>query len=329
MLKQGIEIIVMTHDRQVEVLRAVESILRIDFGIPTFVTVSDNPTSEKFKVSGLPNEVKHVVRKPCLTANEHAKLIWSEFEYEWTLLTHDDDELLPALGDVFRQYSKNPEVSVITGLSEIINSKGESTREIGYENRLKAADLFGKLSEPRFDLAEHLFDLGSLFPASAIIMRGDHGIDFSNWNHDFELAGDLAHSIYASKTGGVAFEGRKPVMKYHLHGGNSVLTSGAAGGLMADFTVTRLQFLIENPEWATAARKLRITKGALAGRVLAKAFHLDKRYKNIVKYVRNANKATRNRAAYKVSYMPIPLGPLKPVVRFLMWRRLGVRRFKL
>jgi hypothetical protein len=328
-LKPGIEIVIMAHDRQVETLRAVDAIKKIDFGVPTYITVSDNPTSKELIVTGLPADIKHVIRDPCMTANEHAKTIWGEFESEWTLLTHDDDELLPALGRIFIQFSGNPDVSVITGLSEIINKDGNTIQEIGYESRLASAGLFQKLSEPRFDLAEHLFDLGSLFPASAIIIRGNHGIDFANWNVDFELAGDLAHSMYAALEGAVVFEGREPVMKYHLHGGNSVLTSGAAGGLMADFTVTRLQFLMDNPEWATAARKLKITKGALIGRILANAFHLDKRYRNIAKYVHQANKATGNAAAFSICLIPLPLGVLKPLVRFLMWRRLGVRRVRL
>jgi hypothetical protein len=328
-LKPGIQIVIMAHDRQMETLRAVKALEGIDFGLPTFITVSDNASSSDSIVKGLPSDVNHIVRSPCLTANEHAKKIWSEFNCEWTLLTHDDDELLPALGDLFREFSANENVSVITGLSEIINKDGDSVREYGYENRLRAADLWGKLSEERRDLAGKLFDLGSLFPASAIIMRGNHGIDFANWNNDFELAGDLAHSMYAAQEGGVAFEGRKPVMKYHLHGGNSVLTSGAAGGLMADFSVTRLQFLIDNNDWCSQDRKIRVTKGALLGRLLAKSFHLDSRYKNVKKYVKEANKVTQNRAAYRICIVPLPLGILKPLVRYLMWRRLGVRRFKL
>ena len=328
-LKPGLEIVVMAHDRQAEVLRAVRALKEIDFGVPTYITVSDNPSSKEFILTGLPNDVKHVIRNPCMTANEHARTIWGEFECEWTLLTHDDDELLPALGQVFRQFSRNPGVSLITGLSEIINSQGETIRDAGYESRLIAADLFQKLSEDRLDLAQRLFDLGSLFPASAIIMRGDHKIDFANWNTDFELAGDLAHSMYAAQQGAVVFEGREPVMKYHIHGGNSVLTSGAAGGLMADFAVTRLHFLIENPDWVTQTRKISLTKSAIIGRVLAKAFHLEKRYSNVAKYVREANRITNNAAAYPICLIPIPLGLFKPLVRFLMWRRLGVSRIKL
>lgn len=328
-LKPGLEIVVMAHDRQMETLRAVKALKGIDFGMETYITVSDNPSSKDSIVMNLPGDVKHLIRAHPLTANEHLKVIWSEFQCEWILLTHDDDELLPALGNLFREHSSDPDVSVITGLSEIVNHDGESIRDAGYENRLRAADLFGKKSEKRLDLAQHLFDLGSLFPASAIIMRGGHHIDFANWNTDFELAGDLAHSIYAAQQGAVTFEGREPVMKYHIHGGNSVFTSGAAGGLMADFTVTRLNFLIENPEWANASRKMRLTKSAIVGRILAKAFHLNQRYQNVSRYLSKANKVTQNGAAFRIALIPIPLLFLKPLVRFLMWRRLGVRRIKL
>ena len=73
--KKGIEIVVMSHDRQVETLRAVAAIKKIDFGVPTTIVVSDNPSTERNIVQGLPADVKHIVRSPCVSSNEHLSLI--------------------------------------------------------------------------------------------------------------------------------------------------------------------------------------------------------------------------------------------------------------
>ena len=324
----GIEVVIMAHDRPVETLRAVRAIQKIDFGIPCRIVVSDNPTSPESQVIGLPVDVVHILRSPCVSANEHLSLVWKDFSYEWTLLTHDDDELLPSLGDFFKESHHKPGVTVITGMSRIISPEGSEIRDKGYESRLQQAGLIGRKSQSKNELHNHLFDLGSLFPASAIIIKNG-STDFSNWNNDYALAGDLAHSLKASLSGGVCFQGEMPIMNYYLHGGNSVYTSGAAGGLLADFCITRFDFLLQHPEWANDKRKKQLSKSALAARILAKSFHLSTRYKNVKKYGQRANNFTEGKSVFSIALLPMPVGPFKPLVRFLMWRRIGVRRVKL
>jgi hypothetical protein len=318
----------MSHDRQIETLRAVTAIKKIDFGTPTKIVVSDNPSTEENIVQGLPADVEHIVRFPCVSSNEHLSLIWKDFSYEWTLLTHDDDELLPALGDYFRENSHKPEVTLITGLSRIISPEGSEIRDSGYESRLIAADLYNQDSQTTNTLHNYLFDLGSLFPASAMIIKNGT-VDFSVWNNDYALAGDIAHSLKASLSGTTCFQGKTPIMNYYLHGGNSVYTSGAAGGLMSDFCITRFDFLIQHPNWASPKRKIQLSKASLAARILAKSFHLTSRYENVKEYSKRANKTTGGRAVFRIAMIPLYLGPLQPLVRYLMWRRLGVRRVKL
>ena len=326
--EHGLEIVVMAHDRQEETLRAVRALKAIDFGIPTRIVVSDNASNVDNVVVGLPPDVDHIIRTPCVSPNEHLMLIWKEFTFEWTLVTHDDDEMLPAFGEFFRQNREKSEVTVITGLSRIISQDGLEISDQGYENRLKKAGLFGNITQSTAELHNYLFDFGSLFPASAIIIRNG-AIDFSTWNNNYALAADVAHSMKASLSGHVCFQGETPIMNYYLHGNNSVYSSSAAGGLMADFCITRFDFLTRYPEWASRERMKRLTKATLVARILAKSFHLDERYFNVAKYAREANRKSNNQAVNPIALIPLPLGILKPIVRFLMWRRLGVRRITL
>jgi hypothetical protein len=149
----------------------------------------------------------------------------------------------------------------------------------------------------------------------------------STINPDFDLAGDLAHSMALAKNAKVIFDGSSYVMNYHIHGANSVFTSRAAGGLMADFTIVRLSEAVRNGLEITTDRKKMLVKAIIVSRILAKAFHLNERYSNINLYTKKFNQAFPQNKINSFILLPIPLGPLKILVRRLMWKRLGVNRW--
>jgi hypothetical protein len=324
--KEGISIVIMAHERQEETIRAVESILTVDFGCPTEIVVSDNPSTPENIIKDLPPQVVHKVRNPSGDSLWHATQIFNEIDHEWTLLTHDDDEILPHLGKVFRDYNKDPEIMVITGMSRIIVNDVE-TEDQGYLKRLAKAELLGSRPSTRNDLFESLFDIGPLFPASAMIVRTNFLRTRAPLNPDYDLAGDLAHSMSIANNSKVVFEGSSYVMNYHIHGGNSVFTPRAAGGLMADFTIVRLSEAVRNNLEITKNRKRMLIKAIIVSRILAKAFHLGERYSNVYLYAQKFNKKFPEQKISFIYLLPVPLGPLKIVVRRLMWKRLGVKRW--
>jgi len=324
--KLGISVIIMAHERQEETLRAVDALLRVDFGCETEIVVSDNPSVPEKQIKNLPPQVLHRVRNPSGDATWHANQILQELCYEWTLLTHDDDEILPRLGELFRKYSTDSEAVVITGKSRIIVNGVETTDE-GYSTRLKRAQLDGSSPVARTDLFESLFDIGPLFPASAIIVRTEHLRKLLMFNPDFALASDLDLSMVLANNAKVIFDGGTYVMNYHIHGGNSVFSTQAAGGLMADFTIVRLSKAVSNDLIITKARQKMLIKAVLVSRVLAKAFHLDDRYSNVRSYAIEFNKKFPESKIAIFYLLPIPLGPLKPIARRLMWKRLGVDKW--
>ena len=325
-LKPGLSVVIMAHERQAETLRAVDAILKVDFGCDTQIVVSDNPGTPDKAIKDLPEGVIHKVRNPSGTSTWHANQIFKELDHEWTLLTHDDDEMLPHLGNLFRSYSNDSRIMVITGKSKIIVN-GRETEDAGYQNRLDRAGLLEENPSVRNDLFEALFDIGSLFPASAIIVRTEHLLKHSAINPDYDLAGDLAHSMALALNANVVFDGSNFVMNYHIHGGNSVFSVNAAGGLMSDFTIVRLGESVKNNVKITPARLKMLCKAILVSRILSKAFHLDSRYKNVKKYAAAFNSHYEDHKISWVWLIPIPLGPLKLVVRRLMWKRLGVNRW--
>jgi hypothetical protein len=324
--KSGISVVIMAHERQEETLRAVNAILKVDFGCATEIIVSDNPSRPEKTIKNLPSQVLHKVRNPPGDSLWHATQILQEVDHEWTLLTHDDDEILPHLGELFKKYSKDPDAVMITGKSCIIVN-GIETVDLGYITRLKRARLDGSSPVSRLDLFESLFDIGPLFPASAMIVRSEHLRKHKSINQDYDLAGDLAQSMALANNAKVIFDGSKHVMNYHIHGGNSVFSNRAAGGLMADFTIVRLSEAVSNNLIISKARHMMLIKAVLVSRILAKAFHLTERYDNVRLYAIKFNKQFPERRIRFFYLLPIPLGPLKPIARRLMWKRLGVDRW--
>jgi hypothetical protein len=316
----------MAHDRQDETIRAVKAIQKIDFGCETELVVSDNPSSPEKTIVGLPASVIHKVRNPAGESQWHAAQIMGELDHEWTLLTHDDDEILPRMGDLFRQFSNNLDITMITGKSRILVN-GVETEDAGYISRLSASSLLNESPVTRSDLFFQLFDIGPLFPASAMIVRTQRLKESADFNADFALAGDLAHSMAVSKNASVVFDGSDYVMNYHIHGGNSVFSVGAAGGLMSDFTIVRMAEAVKNNLEINKKRITILNKGVLVSRILSKAFHLDDRYKKVKTYAESFNSYFPESKISAISLIPIPLGPLKIVVRRLMWKRLGVDRW--
>ena len=324
--KPGISIVIMAHERQEETIRAVDALLKVNFGCDTEIVVSDNPSSPEKQIRNLPPQVFHKVRNPPGDATWHANQIIQELSHEWTLLTHDDDEILPRLGELFREYSKDPETVVITGKSRIIVN-GLETIDHGYSSRLKKANLDEPVPVSRTNLFDSLFDIGPLFPASALIVRTRHLRKLSRFNPDFALASDLDLSMVLANNAKVIFDGGTDVMNYHIHGGNSVFSIQAAGGLMADFTIVRLSKAVSNNLKITKQRKKMLVKAILVSRVLAKAFHLNDRYTKVRLYAIEFNEKFPESKIKSFYLLPLPLGPLKPIARRLMWKRLGVDKW--
>jgi hypothetical protein len=96
---------------------------------------------------------------------------------------------------------------------------------------------------------------------------------------------------------------------------------------MADFTILRLSEAVRNNLEITSDRKKMLNKAILVSRILAKAFHLDARYRNVLVYSKEFNRTFPEYKLNFILFAPLPLGPLKILVRRLMWKRLGVNRW--
>lgn len=326
LLKPGISIIIMAHERQDKTLRAVEAVQKLDFGCKTQIIVSDNPTLPENTIKNLPDSVVHRIRNPSGGSLWHANQILEELDHEWTLITHDDDEMLPQLGNLFRAHSTNPQVMMITGKSRIVVN-GIVSEDVGYLHRLTKAGLLGDSPTLRNDLFDALFDIGPLFPASAMVVRTEHLLQNRAINLDYDLAGDLAHSMALARNADVIFDGGEYVMNYHIHGGNSVFSVNAAGGLMSDFSIVRLSEAVKNNIDINTVRRKMLSRSIFVSRILSKAFHLDSRYENVKSYTLGFNKHYKTEKISWYWLLPIPLGPLKVIVRRLMWKRIGVDRW--
>lgn len=313
----------MAHNRPHLALRAVNALKQINFGMETRITLSDNPSSDRLCVRDVPAGIEYIRHSPMLDVQEHAVWVWKHFDGEWSLLTHDDDEMHMSLGDHFRKFSKDPEISMITGKSRIV--KNESPIEdYGYLQRLESAGLLGVSGVVRDDLQRYLFDLGSLFPASAMIVRTNSYNFHNSWNPDFGLAGDLAHSLFLATNKKVAFEGKYDVMTYHLHDSNSVVSKEALGGLMTDLTVTRLWFMKQHPYLIDKSSLRLVARGAIISKILASAFGLDEKILVLQKYVMDVLRKKKFSFLLVFALLPIRAYFLKNLVRKVVYRRTGL-----
>ena len=236
-----LHIVIMARERQAEVLRAISAIRKVDFGMKTRITVSDNASSPEKALKNLPQDIDHVIRIPSGDTFWHFNKIISEFDSDWALITHDDDELLPEFGAFFRKHSSNKNVNVISGRSRILNTEGLEIFSKDYEARLESAGLVSNETKLVEDFPELLFRYGSLFPASAIAVRTDTLRSMPIMTTETGLAYDLAYSFRISSQTGVFYEGSKPIMNYYIHGGNSVFSSEAFSGLHFDLLIARLE----------------------------------------------------------------------------------------
>lgn len=244
----GIDVFIASRDRPVETLRAIQAIRQINFGVKTRIIVSDNASSQLTVLTDLPPDVIHLVRNPS-DAGHHFNLILSEFSSTWVLVTHDDDILLPALGDVFRKAVQDPDIDVVSGRSELVDKDGHVFIDTSYEQRLSRAGLVTDaecILLHNFD--ELLFDYGTLFPASAIIFRASNFPAGLSINLDTNYAGDFELSFLLAQNSAVLFSGSTPVMRYNLHGGNSVFNSELPFILPSEGLICRLSFALRNPQ---------------------------------------------------------------------------------
>ncbi len=320
---KGLEIIVMSRERPQELQRALDALEVVDFGTTTYIRVSENPPTTVSSIKHIPEKYEHTLRKPGGNSIWHLNEILGELKYEWTLITHDDDEILPKLGEVFREHSSNSKVSLITGLSRILDMSGKEIRNARYEQRLTKAGLDDYSGKVRFDLAALLFDLGSLFPASAMIIRSAVLSKVYPIPKEIDLAQDLSISMSVTESNGVIFEGMTPIMNYHLHDSNSVYSDSALGGLKADLTVTRLNHLVRYPSMLNRVRRRKLTRDILISKILATSFSMKDKQANLRIFSEEARQACGREISYWPARVPLFIGPIKRVVRWLV--RIRVR----
>jgi hypothetical protein len=280
----GIDIYIASRDRPFETNRAIQALKAVDFGVKTRIIVSDNASSPSSVLTDLPEGVIHLVRQPC-GAQEHFNLVIGELNCEWFLFTHDDDEMLPALGKLFRESILIPEVNVISGRSQITNKDGVAIIDHIYEDRLEKAGMLTQESKSIYNFLELLFDYGTLFPASAIILKSALISHKFALNPDTHYAGDLEYSLEVARHSVVRYQGIEPVMKYHLHGGNSVFDSNLPFVMPSQTLICRIQEMIKNPDLINELRISRLKNDYRRAALLAFEAGETKQLEILMKYV--------------------------------------------
>lgn len=287
----------MSHERPEFLKRALVALGKIDFGQTPKITISDNPSEPSKKISKDIVEGFNYILREGLGATSHLNQIISEIKSEWILITHDDDEILPLMGDLFKEYSSNPKIGMITGRSLILNSSGDIVRNNAYESRLRKSKLHSTHSHPKNDLFWYLFDLGSLFPASAMIIRSEIYKDIQKINSDVNLASDYSLSLKIAKSNSIVFEGVNPVMRYWLHGDNSVYSHEAISSLRSELTIAKIDEITNSDFKLSLRRNLNLSKQIFQSIILLNVHHEYEKLATLNRYI-NRYKNSKGRLLF-------------------------------
>jgi hypothetical protein len=218
--KPGIEIVIMARDRPEYLRKAMDAIEKIDFGVPTHLVISNNSATcaPLIDVDETKWEIRN--REQNLDPHTHYTCIVAESKFEWSCITHDDDELLPHFGKLFRCYHANPEVRFISGLATIKNLRIDVSANFGYQNRIARSGITQELQYRCVDFLQAQFNVGSLLPFSAIAVRTEY---MCAPNNKFGFAGDyyFAMAICSQKVSqsskSLIYDSLNPIINYRLH----------------------------------------------------------------------------------------------------------------
>ena len=269
----GIEIVIMARDRPEYLRKAMGAIEKIDFGVPAHLVISNNSATCKplIDVDETKWEIRN--REQNLDLIAHFASIVAESKFEWTCITHDDDELLPHFGKLFRYYNANSEVRFISGLTAIRNLSVDASANVGYQNRIARSGITQELqySCPDFLLAQ--FNVGSLLPLSAIAVRTEHLIAPKNifrFAFDYYFAMAICSQKVPHSSKSLIYDSLNPIINYNLHEEQDSQNIRMRYEMPILSAMCRFQILDENRELVEDISFLKLILQSLYGIRLAK-----------------------------------------------------------
>jgi len=78
------------------------------------------------------------------------------------------------------------------------------------------------------------------------------------------------------------------------------------------------------PEMLNESRLTLILKSVIQSKILISAFGLSQRRRTLIQTIKTSSLLKKNKLKYSLMILPIRLGPLAPIVRFIMRKRLGI-----
>jgi hypothetical protein len=269
----GIEIVIMARDRPEYLRKAMDAIEKIDFGIPTHLVISNNSATcaPLFDVDETKWEIRN--RHQNLDPHTHYAYIVAESKFEWSCITHDDDELLPHFGKLFRCYHAIPEVRFISGSTAIRNLRIDPSASVGYQNRIARSGITKELSYSCADFLLAQFNVGSLLPLSAIAVRTEYLIAPKNifrFAFDYYFAMAIAHRKQDETHNSLIYDSLNPVINYNLHEAQDSQNIRMRYEMPILSAMCRFQILEENRELLENISFLKLIMQSLYGIRLAK-----------------------------------------------------------
>ena len=227
---RGIEIVILTRNRPDFLENAIKAIDVIAFTLPVHLVISNNAMSVLLTPLKTSKHWEIRERKSDLNPHEHFNRVVLEAKYEWTLITHDDDEILQNFADQFAVYNEREDVRFVSGLSRIKNLEYQPDAINWYHKRLFKAGITDSYEYKCKDFLKMQLQAGSVLPFSGVAVRTKVLHHFNTMQSVFGFAADYYFAMAICQPSRelpdlAIFDSKKPVINYFLHAGQDSANS--------------------------------------------------------------------------------------------------------
>jgi len=246
MYNQGIQIYILTSNRPDYLKATIESVIKSGIELNNII-ISDNSTNELTNQLLLRNysNIKYIRRQKYYSPIQHLNLILNESSYQYLMMFHDDDLLMPnCINEILNVYLQYPHLSAV-GINSFIISDNIINNKISFFKSKSKYEFFSSKNDLLKRYASFLPRNIAPFPGYVYNMSKIKGIMFNE-----NIAGrcsDVPFLFDILDIGQIVWIS-KPFMYYREHESNGAkkITNTDLIGLIKYFESIKLNNKIIN-----------------------------------------------------------------------------------
>jgi glycosyltransferase involved in cell wall biosynthesis len=220
-----LSICVPTFNR-LETLKKLLSILKSVVDPQIEILVSDDSTNdetEKYFAENPFENIKYYRNYSNMGQFKNCNACLARSSGEWVQILHDDDDIDIDYLQYIKQYLDDPELSIVTGQSDIVEHGKVQGVESAHQQKLATFAIdFGQTMDGRV-FKYKMLKFGNPLVFSHTIFRRDLAISHGGFNVNLKFVGDFDLWLKLLSSGNVVFLNKK-IGSYYLHNDNQLTT---------------------------------------------------------------------------------------------------------